>query len=72
MHTLSDALPRLQFPDWICNLDQTIAVRYHADRSLWVLDMNTGKEYPAQSFDEAVVIVGEFTASQSVWISRGM
>lgn len=72
METLFDVFSRLQFPHWIWNLDRNVAVRYHADGSLWVLDMNHSREYPAQSFDEVVTIVGQRTASQYAWAFRAM
>ena len=70
VHTLVDVFPQLQFPHWLWNRDRTIAVRYHADGSLWVLDMNYGREYPAQSLADVIAIVGTWTASQDAWALR--
>ncbi|GCE05604.1 hypothetical protein [Dictyobacter aurantiacus] len=72
MGTLSEVLPLLQFPDWLWNLERGIAVRYHPDCSLWVLDMNTGYEYPAQSVEQVLAIVGEWTANHYIWVLRKM
>ena len=72
MNTLADIFPQLQFPHWIWNSDRSIAVRYHPDGSLWVLDMNYSREYPAQSLADVIAMIGTFTAGQCAWTLRTM